>query len=86
VQRDFAARAIAALDQDAYRETAGDPVPLAETSWALSRLTPEAMNQLSTFLTDLSRRSPLAGPAWSAHRIVIEALEADIRRELAKYE
>lgn len=81
---DFTTQAIAALERDAYRDSASDPVPVDETSWALGLLTPEALEQLSVFLLDLSRRSPLSGPGWAAHRSVIEALESDIRRRLAR--
>ena len=68
------------IGQAAFRDRAGPAVPLDGTSNALSLLTVEAMGRLVTFLRDLSQRPPMAGPAWLAHREVLEALVSDIER------
>lgn len=77
---DFTVRSLAEIAQTAYRDEAGSPVPLDETSAALSLLTYDALGRLVTFLRDLSMRPPLAGPAWQAHRDILEALVADIEK------
>jgi hypothetical protein len=57
-------------------------VPLDELAWHLSRMSPEGLDRLCSFLLDLTKRSPLRTPAWDAHRIAIESLAADITRTL----
>lgn len=53
----------------------------AETRWAVGRLSDTGLERLATFLMDLGKRAPLNSPAWAAHRLVLEALEADLQRE-----
>lgn len=65
-----------------YRDGDPVPVPLDELAWTLSKMSPEALDRLCTFLSDLTKRSPLRTPAWDTHRIAIEALAADISRVL----
>ena len=79
----FADRTLAAIGADSVRDDAR-PVPLDETAWSLARLSDDALARLSTFLLDLSLRAPLAGPAWTPITMVIQALQEDIRRELAE--
>ena len=83
--REWALRTVAAIEEDQFRED-GAPVPLDETSYYMGKLSDEALERLSRFLTDLSRRAPLGTPAWSATRTVIESLVSDISREMTKRE
>jgi hypothetical protein len=55
---------------------------MTETAWAVGRLSEVGCERLSQFLLDLTKRAPFDSPAWSAHRMVLEALEADIERDL----
>lgn len=73
-------RLLSELNAEDYRD--GDPVviPLDELSWALSRMSPEGLDRLATFLLDLTKRAPLRTPVWDATRIAIEALVADITK------
>lgn len=81
--KDFARRTLDAIGRDLYREDAAQHEPImAETSWVVGRLSEEGIERLATFLSDLTRRAPLPGLAWTAHREVLEALEGDLRREI----
>lgn len=82
----WAKDALKSIGDNAYREAEGKEPELGETAWSINRLSDEGLERLATFLIDLTRRAPLSGPAWVAHRDVLSALEADIRRELAKRE
>lgn len=82
---EFALRTVAAIEADQFRDDGG-PLPLDETSYYMGRLSDDALERLSRFLQDLTRRAPLAGPGWAAHRAVLESLVSDIARESARRE
>lgn len=81
---DFAARTLAAIGQQAYLDEPVSGVELVELPWVASRLTTEALERLQLFFHDMSERPPMTGPAWYAHREFLEALGADLRREIAR--
>lgn len=72
--------AIEAIGKDSFRDESGPQVPIPQTEWALSCLTYDALGRLQTFLADLAKRPPMIGPAFQAHREVIEALASDIEK------
>lgn len=81
----WARDAIGAIAERAVRTDASPTSPtLDETSWAVGRLSDEGIERLSTFLHDLTRRAPFTSTIWDAHRLVLEALDGDLRRELEK--
>lgn len=80
--RDALPRLLAELSADDYREGEPVPVPLDELAWSLSKMSPDGLDRLATFLLDLTKRSPLRTPAWDATRTAIESLVADISRTL----
>lgn len=85
-QRAWGAKTIAAIGQEGFRgdvkeAQAEAPVVLQSTGWAIAQLSDEGLERLTTFVNDLTRRYPLTGPAWEAHRIVMESLAVDLDRE-----
>ena len=79
-----ALQSLAELGADALRDTdagATSETGFDETRWAIGRLSDEGLERLGTFLIDLMQRAPLSSPAWVAHKMVMEAFEADIQRE-----
>lgn len=80
----FATRTLAAIGRDAYLDQPADGVVLQELPWVVSRLTPEALDRLALFFHDMSERPPMTGPAWYAHREFLEAIAADLSREVAR--
>lgn len=83
----WARRTLAEIERDSFRQEPTTRTPeVAETAWAIGTLSDEAVDRLATFIDSLTRRAPLAGPAWSAHRVVLEALVSDLRREQTRRE
>lgn len=80
----YNARTLAAIGRDAYLETPVDGVRFDELPWVVSRLTVEALERLVIFFHDMSERPPLSGPAWYAHRELVEAIVSDLRREIER--
>lgn len=80
--------AIRAIGDAAFRDAMTDHVPgLDETTWVVRTLTDDAIDRVATFLEDLSKRAPLAtGAAWDGHRVLLEAIAADLRREHVRRE
>lgn len=82
----FAERTLNEIGEQSIRAESSNGVApdLPETAWAVSKLTEEGLERVGLFLADLARRHPLGSSAFAAHRMVIEALEADLRRETAR--
>lgn len=79
----FSRATIASIEQSMYsEEPPSRAVELIQAGGTISTLSEYGLERLLTFLEDLTRRAPLTGPMWSAHREVIEALASDVAREL----
>lgn len=81
-ERGFASRTLSAIAEGAIRDEVPTHEPaLAETRWAVGRLSDESVERLEVFILDLTRRAPMSSPLWTAHRMVLEGLAADLKRE-----
>lgn len=79
--RGFVSRTLSAIAEGSIRDDAPTNPELAETRWAVGRLSDESLERLAVFVNDLTRRAPLSSPLWMAHKMVLEALASDLTRE-----
>lgn len=74
----FARDTLAEIGRSQFRpEPVANP-RLGATEWSLSYLEPWEYRALAVFLSDLVKRYPLVGDAFTGHRMVLSALASDL--------
>jgi len=67
------------LDQSHFRDEPVERQRLISTEFCLANFETREFKYLASFLSDLVKRAPLNGPAFTAHRVLLQALAYDLR-------